>query len=158
MGSNQYGQLGDCHSGGEYTTVTQIVKVNQEGVINNHTIIQVHCGYTFTLFLDSMGIVYGPGLNNYGQLGDGTSTQRNLPVTTNMDGIIDVKKIVQISGGDHGLLLDSEGRVYGMGSSNYGQLGVKSSIKPILISNETFKIIRLFKLLVVMLTLFFSIH
>lgn len=59
------------------------------------------------------------GRNLYSQLGDGTSEDRNAPVSPS-----NLKGVVQVSGGySYSLALKSDGTVWGWGDNSYGQLG-----------------------------------
>jgi alpha-tubulin suppressor-like RCC1 family protein len=58
------------------------------------------------------------GNNNFGQLGDGTTTLRTTPVKI-ADGVI-----AAAAGDGFSLFLKSDGSLWGSGNSNYGQLGV----------------------------------
>lgn len=59
------------------------------------------------------------GFNYSGQVGDGTTEMRNLPVPiAGMDDIVAID-----AGFDHSLALRSDGRVYAWGSNEHGQLG-----------------------------------
>ena len=84
----------------------------------------------FSLAVGSDGNAYAWGLNNYGQLGDGTRTSRNTPVmvrTPDRKTYPDLPEdftYVQVSAGDnHSLALGSDGYVYTWGNNKYGQLG-----------------------------------
>lgn len=84
------------------------------------------CGQQHTLVLTQTGEVYSFGLGVFGQLGHGTLHDERLPRK-----IVDFKcpdeptkevKIVAIAcGSHHCLALDSEGRVFSWGSSEYAQ-------------------------------------
>src|SRR5215208_1144181 len=65
------------------------------------------------------GELWAWGRNDYGQLGDGTTTQRNTPVQ--VSGLSDVKAIA--GGFYHSLALKNDGTVWAWGSNKYSQLG-----------------------------------
>ena len=71
-----------------------------------------------SLFIKSDGSLWGMGPNNYGQLGDGTTTQRTSPVQIVASGVIDVA-----AGRDHSLFTKSDGSLWAMGLNIDGQLG-----------------------------------
>jgi alpha-tubulin suppressor-like RCC1 family protein len=64
-------------------------------------------------------VVYAWGHNNYGQLGDGTTTDRYSPVP--VPGLTGVAAVA--SGGEYSLARLSDGTVRAWGSNLYGQLG-----------------------------------
>ncbi len=65
------------------------------------------------------GTAWGWGLNNYGQLGDGTSTVRRAPVQVPGH----AQFIAVASGSAHSVGLKSDGTVWAWGANGYGQLG-----------------------------------
>ncbi len=77
--------------------------------------------------------VYAWGLNEYGQLGDGTVDERHTP--TALAGLYDV---ISVDGGTtHSLTATEDGSVWGWGNNYYGQLGDGSttdSLIPVQIS------------------------
>jgi alpha-tubulin suppressor-like RCC1 family protein len=106
---------------------------------NKYPIIAM--GFAHSFVIDSDGKVYATGRNNYGQLGLGDNTDRNVftPVVS-LEGkkIVALaaggdhslaldesgKKIVALAeGGDHSLALDIDGKLYATGSNRYGQFG-----------------------------------
>ena len=89
--------------------------------------------YGFSLAAGSDGNAYAWGNNTYGQLGDGTPTDRHTPVmvrTPDRKTYPDLPKdftYVQVSAGaDHSLALGSDGYVYAWGYNGNGQLGNNS--------------------------------
>ncbi|HJL51102.1 MAG TPA: fibronectin type III domain-containing protein, partial [Arenicellales bacterium] len=88
-----------------------------------------------SLALATDGTVYAWGLNNEGQLGDNSTTNRSTPVkvldgaysgTTYLGDDSD-NKITAISAGSHSVALAADGTVYAWGSNNEGQLGDNST-------------------------------
>ena len=80
-GDNSYGRLG-LGDFNNRTTFTQITA-------NADDIKSVYCGWNHTLILKNDGTLWGCGQNNYGQLGLGDATNRNVftQITTNADNI-----------------------------------------------------------------------
>ncbi len=73
----------------------------------------------FSMALKSDGTLWGWGPNGYGQLGDGTLIDKNVPVQAT--GMTD---IVQFSAGFwHAIAVKSDGSVYGWGRNLYGEVG-----------------------------------
>ena len=71
-----------------------------------------------SLFLKSEGSLHAIGWNSNGQLGDGTTTDRNSPVQIASSGV------TQIAAGTyHSLLLKTDGSLWAMGKNSSGQLG-----------------------------------
>ncbi|WP_259465324.1 InlB B-repeat-containing protein [Bifidobacterium sp. wkB344] len=125
-GSNTYGKLGD----GTTIQRTTPVKVRKPtGKPTDFTYVQVGAGWQHSLALSSDGNAYAWGYNNYGQLGDGTKTDRTTPVKvwkpTNAPA--DFTYVQVNGGGDHSLAMGSDGYAYAWGYNNYGQLGNNSS-------------------------------
>ncbi len=97
--------------------------------------------YGFSLAVGSDGNAYAWGDNRYGQLGDGTTTERHTPVMvrkpdreTYPDLPADFTYVQVSAGSYYSLALGSDGYVYAWGYNNYGQLGNKTksnSSKPI---------------------------
>jgi hypothetical protein len=113
-GSNGNGQLGD---GTTTDRSTFTLMTNNTG----KTPLSISCGDNYTMVLMSDGSVYGCGLNTYGQLGNGTTTQQtSLTLMTNTTG----KTPTAIScGQSHTIVLMSDGSVYGCGYNGNGRLG-----------------------------------
>ena len=74
-GWNNRGQIGDGTSG---TEIERLTPVPVSGLTDA---TQIAAGGVFTCALIEGGTVKCWGTNNGGQLGDGTTTQRNSPVT-----------------------------------------------------------------------------
>ncbi|QNR25109.1 RCC1 domain-containing protein [Croceimicrobium hydrocarbonivorans] len=80
---------------------------------------QVDGGNGHAIILDSNGIVYTIGRNNFGQIGDSTFINTSVPIEVSR-----LPKAMRISRGyDHSLAIDSSGYIWAWGRNNYGQLG-----------------------------------
>ena len=86
-------------------------------------IVQLSAGGGHTLALKSDRTVWAWGINAKGELGDGTTTDRNSPAQ--VKDITGVVQVVAGGGGDtgHSLALKSDGTVWGWGANYNGQLG-----------------------------------
>lgn len=116
VGDNGYGQLGNGSTSS--TTYSNPAKASITGVID------IACGYGFSLFLKTDGTVYACGYNGYGQLCDGTTTNRTTPVKTTMTGV------AGIATGMYNycsIFLMSNGTIKSVGYNGYGQLGIGST-------------------------------
>jgi alpha-tubulin suppressor-like RCC1 family protein len=113
-GYNYYGQLG-------IATNTDSTVFTQMTPVENKTPIAISCGGDFTIVLMSDGTIYGTGVNGSGQLGDGTTTNRNT--LTKMTSIINKTPIAIACGYTYTIVLMSDGTIYGTGMNTSGQLG-----------------------------------
>ena len=113
MGYNANGQLGVGNTTNRYSPV-YVVDANEVP----GSVIQIAAGYRHSLFVKSDGSLHAMGLNNYGQLGDGSTTNRNSHVQ------VVASDVAQVAAGYyHSLFLKSDGSLHAMGLNNYGQLG-----------------------------------
>ena len=95
---------------------------NKEGAI---TIPKVGSERFSTTILKEDGTVWATGLNNVGQLGDGTSTSRNMPVQVMINSSTYLTNVKKISCGiDATAALTTDGIAYTWGHNDYGKLGV----------------------------------
>ena len=76
MGENTSGQLGD----GSNTDRTTPVEVLDSNESPHGGVVQVSAGGNHSLFLKQDGSIWAMGYNEYGQLGDGTTTNQSTPV------------------------------------------------------------------------------
>ncbi len=119
-GDDTYGQLGD----GTTRQRDSPVAVRMTGVLAGKTLTQISTDYRHTCAVDSAGAAFCWGDNTYGQLGDGTTRQRDSPVAVRMTGVLAGKILTQIATGYyHTCALDSTGKAYCWGDDTYGELG-----------------------------------
>ncbi|MCX7711691.1 MAG: FecR domain-containing protein [Clostridia bacterium] len=116
-GDNSYGQLGVSTG-----TTSRSFPGQVAGLFN---IKAVSAGVNHTVVLKSDGTVWAWGQNNYGQLGNGTTTNASNPTAVvSSDGSGYLTGITAISAGDyHTAVLRNDGTVWVYGSNHYGQLG-----------------------------------
>ncbi len=118
-GENSNGQLGD----GTRSESRIPVKVDESGVMNGRELISVSAGGFHSCAVDEEGSVYCWGNNNYGQLGDGTAEDSDVPVHVDTKGVLKNKKIIAVSAGYYSTCaVDSEGKAYCWGYENHGQI------------------------------------
>ncbi len=121
-GQNGYGTLGIGTTGnGSESCCHSAVPVAVPGLRN---VVQVAAGGADDAVLLADGHVYAWGENRSGQLGDGTTTEKDTP--TLVDGLAEVRAIALgglASVGGHLLALMSDGTVRAIGENGAGQLG-----------------------------------
>ena len=104
---------------GNGTTNDSLIPV-QVGVSQNATAIGAGFESTVVLTFDSMvGTAWAWGNNSNGQLGDGTTTQRTIPVQ--VSGLSDVTTMA--AGAADTVALKVDNTVWGWGNNLFGQLG-----------------------------------
>ena len=131
-GRNNRGQLGD----GTTTSRSTPVRVRMPDrstypdLLEDFTYVQVSAGYLHSLAVGSDGNAYAWGLNDSGELGDGTTTSRSTPVRVKMpdrNTYPDLPKdftYAQVSAGYlHSLAVGSDGNAYAWGLNDSGELG-----------------------------------
>jgi alpha-tubulin suppressor-like RCC1 family protein len=128
-GRNDYGQLGDGSTNSSIVPVTVATNLLKKW-------IQVGMRNFFTVALAEDGTLWAWGLNNSGQLGDGTEESTLFPVE--IGGSLNKKFTAFSAGSGHSLALADDGSLWGWGWNDYGQLGDVSStrrLSPVRISN-----------------------
>ena len=118
-GLNSFGQLGD----GSTFDSSVPVAVDQSN-LTGREVVAVSAGGNHNLALASDGTVFAWGLNSSGQLGDGTTINRSVPVSVDTTATPLFNKIVVAvaAGFGHSLAL-SEGKVFAWGRNSEGELG-----------------------------------
>ena len=119
FGSGQDGQLGN----GTTMNVTTPVETDMPpGVVAT----AVAAGWNQALALTSTGAVYAWGLNRYGELGDGTTKNSDVPVIVDFPPGVTITQVA--AGAYHSLAVSSTGAVYAWGLNSDGQLGIGTTI------------------------------
>lgn len=87
--------------------------------------LAISAGFNHTLFLKTDGTVWAVGLNDRGEIGDGTTTNRTSPVQ-----VSSLTQVIAVSAcNDTSLALKTDGTVWAWGAdSNVGMLGQGSSV------------------------------
>ncbi len=111
-GNNAFGQLGDG------TTTDRDTPVSVSGLASG--VAAIATGYEHTCALMTGGGIKCWGWNDYGQLGDGTTTDRLTPVDVSglTSGVVAIA-----TGAEHTCALTASGGVKCWGLNNRGQLG-----------------------------------
>ncbi len=119
-GSNGGGQLGN----GTTATSTTPVRVLPGAMPAGVTVTRIAAGWQSGYALGSDGTAYAWGVNNDGQLGDGTTTSRSTPVAIDLSGLAAGVTLTQLAGGGlDGYGLGSDGNIYSWGYNHDGELG-----------------------------------
>ncbi|OXM84982.1 cadherin-like beta sandwich domain-containing protein, partial [Paenibacillus rigui] len=124
-GNNANNQLGINSTTAWISTPTKVKNESGTGFLSNiKAVSTLSEGANASYALSNDGTVYSFGLNTAGRLGDGTTTQRNLPVK-----VVGISNIVAIGPGlQHGLAIGGDGKIYTWGNNAHGQLGNGSTI------------------------------
>ena len=111
-GSNDSGQLGDG------TTTQRLTPVAVSGLPSG--VVSIAAGQYHTCVLTSGGAVWCWGSNGWGQLGDGTMTNRSTPVPVSglSSGVVAIA-----TGGSHTCAVNTFGGLQCWGYNYFGQLG-----------------------------------
>ncbi len=121
-GSNSNGQLGN----GSNTSSNVPVAVSTAGVLSGKTVTAVAAG-EFQSLAVANGQVFAWGYNGDGELGNGTTTDSNVPVavTSFVLSSLDVTEVAAGEGSSYALT--NTGRLFAWGDNTYGQLGIGST-------------------------------
>jgi alpha-tubulin suppressor-like RCC1 family protein len=94
------------------------VALLQAATTGAQPVTNIAAGGYHSLFLKSGGSLWGMGNNGFGQLGDGTTTNADLP-----EGIVASNVMAIAAGGYHSLFLKRDGSLWAMGYNGNGELG-----------------------------------
>ena len=112
-GRNYYGQLG------VYSNADSKIPIkvnNSSSTLPEKSVKYIALGYYHSAAITKDGSLYMWGRNNYGQLGDGTTTDRYTPVKI-MDNVASVSL-----GGSHSAAVTKDGSLYMWGDNGNGRL------------------------------------
>ncbi len=108
-GINTYGQLGNGKSGNNELETTPV------HITDN--VKAVSAGKDFTLIIKTDNSLWACGNNEYGQYGNGTTTNSNTPVKL-LDNVSSAS-----AGGGHTLIIKTDGSIWSSGLNDAGQVG-----------------------------------
>ena len=118
-----WGYNSDGELGGGDTSNRNVPVAVAGGAHTNKTVTQITAGTYHTCALISDGTATCWGDNSYGQLGNGSNTDSNVPVAVT-GGALANKTVTDITGGEfHTCALISDGTVTCWGNNSDGQLG-----------------------------------
>lgn len=135
-GVNIYGRLGTGMPDGVLEASWLPVAVHGVGGVGLLSDIVGIGGRLNSLAVDSAGHVYSWGLNDRGQLGDGTTTNSTVPVrAAGVGGAGLLSGVVDLDGGfGFTVALADDGSVFSWGRNDFGQLGdgtIDASLTPV---------------------------
>jgi len=115
-------------------TTTQAVGGRASQRVAN--IVGIAAGQNHTVAVKNDATVMAWGYNGYGQLGDGTTTQRNTAIS-----LSGVTNAGGIAASNHTLILNTDGSIWSTGLNTNGQLGkgtATNTSTPATVVNFTF--------------------
>lgn len=114
------GQLGNNGN----TSSNVPVAVYTSGVLSGKTVSAISAGADHTCVIASDNNAYCWGSNGFGQLGNNSTTNSNVPVAVNTSGVLSGKTIKSIAAGyTHTCAIASDNNVYCWGINAFGSLG-----------------------------------
>lgn len=128
LGTGLYGNYGTPQS------IPINVKTNN---FQGEVITGLSTGEQHTLLITLSGKIFAWGDNTYGQLGDGTTTQKSEATAVVLSGLGSRTAVSVSTRGNHNLLIANDGSVFAWGNNNQGQVGdgtFVNKLQPTLIS------------------------
>lgn len=119
-GTNASGQLGVGACGPTPDTANRLIPTQVTAL---SSVITIAAGYDHSLALKGDGTVWAFGENGLGQVGDGSTTDKDCPVQ--VQGLPADAQVIQVAAGAAtSYALDDQGRVWAWGRNQYGNLGL----------------------------------
>ena len=135
-GYNVFGQLGN----GSAVPSSVPVAVDRTGALAGKTVVAIAAGPFHNLALCSDGTVVAWGNNTYGQLGDGTTVTRRVPVRVSPIGALAGKQVVAVAAAAYSsVALCDDGTVAAWGYNDEGELGngtTTTSLLPVMVNTS----------------------
>lgn len=121
-GRNDKGQLGNGTFQNQSVPV-QVKGLDEQGFLDQ--IVAINSGDDYVLALRSDGTVWSWGNNNYGQLGNGTNQQSNIPVQVQFkdESGKNVKIQAVVAGSAHNIAMSTDKQLYTWGQNAKATLG-----------------------------------
>ena len=138
-GENYYGQLGNGTIGDSSMPIC--ISDIEGSPLKGKNIVNIYVDFSGMIAKDSDGKLYSWGRNNFGQLGNKTTTDSGMPICISdiENSPLKGKNIVNIYWDNSTIIAkDSNGKLYSWGKNDYGQLGDETTNNrsmPICISN-----------------------
>lgn len=130
-GSNIYGQLGT----GTTSDASLPVAVSTAGGLAGKTVTALSAGQYHALAVAD-GRAYAWGNNQYGKLGNGSSTDSSVPVAVSTAGVLDGRTVTSVSGGRDVCLAVADGQVFAWGRGILGDGTTGQSSVPVAVSTD----------------------
>jgi alpha-tubulin suppressor-like RCC1 family protein len=144
-GRNTEGQLGDNSTANRSVPVAVKASAGLSALAGK-TVVAVAAGKSHSLAFCSDGTMAAWGYNDKGQLGDNTTTNRQVPVAVNMaagTSALAGKTVVAVAAGkSHSLALCSDGTVTAWGYNDRAQLGnynLTQSLVPVAVNMQNYR-------------------
>lgn len=125
VGNNGNGQLGNGTVSDSTLSPTKFILPSGVKAVDvfNTSSGSYTSNYNNTYVIGTDGKVYGAGSNAFGQLGDGTTTQRSTPVAMQVINGSTIKAERVNAGFGTAVVLTSNQKIYTVGNNSNGQLG-----------------------------------
>jgi alpha-tubulin suppressor-like RCC1 family protein len=121
-GQDYWGNLGLGNITFTNTSIASPITFFSENEPNPHIITSIACGTNHTLFLTSLGLVFGCGYQGNGRIGNNSSSTSGIYLPVQITGLPTIK---QVSVGDtYSIFLANNGSIYVTGNNANGQLGM----------------------------------